>query len=74
MTIQESVDELRVEIERLELDIAAPLVTICNHLVCPACEIAISDEKKEKEKMQIKLDEKKSLYEKIKAYGSDEQS
>lgn len=72
MTIQESVEELRTQIASLEFEIASPLATVCTHLICPACELALAEEKKTKEILQIKLDEKRQLYEKIKSYGSNE--
>ena len=66
--IQKPVNGLMDEIEELEKIINSPSTVVCRHLICKECEKALEEERKEREILQIKLDEKRNLFEKIKVW------
>ncbi len=66
--IKKPVNGLISEIEELEKIINSPSTVVCTHSICEECKKALEEEKKEREILQIKLDEKRNLLEKIKLW------
>jgi|WetSurMetagenome_2_1015567.scaffolds.fasta_scaffold10540_2 hypothetical protein len=66
-----SLNEIKDEITKMEEQINTPTTIKCDHLICPSCQAAIEAELKVKEIMQLQLNEKKQLFERIKDYGNN---
>ena len=72
MSISQSIDEMKVEIERIEGILKSPSTVVCTHVVCDNCKEALKAEKEERDALQVKLNSILELYDKIKQYGTRE--
>jgi hypothetical protein len=70
MEIGQTILELENEISKINEDINRPSSVLCTHVRCESCEKAIEQEAKDKSWNILILNEKTSLLEKIKQYGS----
>ena len=69
--MQTLIDETLQEIAILEQEMVQVSPT-CNHLTCPECEARIVKEAENRLLIQIKINERRALIEKLNQYGSNQ--
>lgn len=64
--LDSSILEIKSEIIQAEQQLNAPSSIKCTHLICPVCQNLIEEEARAKITLQIQLNEKRKILERIK--------